>query len=85
MFVRRSVFEELGGFEVVPLFEDLRLARALRRAGRVVTLPLSVSTSARRLTEGGVLLTGMHFAALRLRHALGTDPGLLRRGYPDVR
>jgi rSAM/selenodomain-associated transferase 2 len=85
MFVRRAVFEDLGGFEEVPLFEDLRLARVLRRSGRVVTLPLCVRTSSRRLAAGGVLRTCMQFAALRLRHALGVDPGLLRRGYPDVR
>lgn len=85
MFVRRSVFEALGGFEEVPLFEDLRLARSLRCAGRVVTLPIPATTSARRLTQGGVLRTGLLFAALRLRHALGADPGALRRGYPDVR
>src|SRR5262245_38314261 len=29
MFVRRSVFEGLGGFPDIPLFEDARLARAL--------------------------------------------------------
>lgn len=85
MFLRRSVFEALGGFPDVPLFEDLRLARSLRRAGRVVTLPIHATTSARRLARGGALRTGVQFAALRLRHALGADPGVLRRGYPDVR
>jgi rSAM/selenodomain-associated transferase 2 len=85
MFVRRQVFEALGGFQEIPLFEDLRFAQAMRRAGRVVTVPLAVTTSARRLRECGVLRTGLQFAALRLRHALGADPGVLRRGYPDVR
>jgi len=85
MFMRRSVFETLGGFEEVPLFEDLRLAQSLRRAGRVVTLSIPATTSARRLSQGGVLRTGLRFAALRLRHALGADPGALHRGYPDVR
>ena len=85
MFVRRAVFEALGGFQEIALFEDLRFAQALRRAGRVVTVPLRVTTSARRLRRRGVLRTGLQFAALRLRHAMGTDPGVLRRGYPDVR
>jgi rSAM/selenodomain-associated transferase 2 len=85
MFVRRQVFDVLGGFQEIPLFEDLRFAHALRRAGRVVTVPLDVTTSARRLRECGVLRTGVQFATLRLRHALGTDPVVLRRGYPDVR
>lgn len=85
MFARRSVFESIGGFQEVPLFEDLRLARALRARGRVVTLPLSVATSARRLRQGGVLRTGMRFAWLQLRRALGADPVRLKSEYPDVR
>lgn len=85
MFARRSVFEEVGGFPEVPLFEDLRLSGALRARGRVVTLPLSVATSARRLEKHGVLRTALRFGWLELRHALGSDPERLKGGYPDVR
>jgi len=85
IFARRSVFEALGGFTAEPLFEDLRLSRGLRTRGRVVTLPLSVSTSARRLRQGGVARTAARFAWLKLRHALGADPSRLKGRYPDVR
>ncbi len=85
MFVRRDVFERIGGFPDLPLFEDLRLAQALRREGRVRTLPLCVVTSARRLLQGGLLRTGLQFAWLRLRFALGVDAAKLRLRYPDVR
>jgi rSAM/selenodomain-associated transferase 2 len=85
MFARRSDFEAIGGFADVPLFEDLRLSRALRARGRVVTLPLSVATSARRLREAGVLKMGLRFAWLAARHALGADPARLKSEYPDVR
>ncbi|HEU4400795.1 MAG TPA: TIGR04283 family arsenosugar biosynthesis glycosyltransferase [Candidatus Polarisedimenticolia bacterium] len=85
IFLRRSVFETLGGFTEVELFEDLRLSRALRRRGRVVTLPLAAETSARRLRAGGVGRTALKFAWLKIRHALGADPARLKTGYPDVR
>jgi rSAM/selenodomain-associated transferase 2 len=85
MFVRRDVFERIGGFPDLPLFEDLRLAQALRREGLVRTLPLRVVTSARRLLRGGLVRTGLQFASLRLRFALGVDAAKLRRRYPDVR
>jgi len=85
MFVRRDVFERIGGFPDLPLFEDLRLAQALRREGRVRTLPLRVVTSARRLLHGGLLRTGLQFAWLRMRFALGADAAKLRLRYPDVR
>ena len=84
-FVRRTTFESLGGFPDVPLFEDLYLGRRLKRAGRIVTLPLQVETSARRLLAGGVLRTGMQFAWLRIRLGLGADVAKLRATYPDVR
>jgi rSAM/selenodomain-associated transferase 2 len=85
MFARREVFFRAGGFPDVPLFEDLRLAHTLRRLGRVRTVPLAVRTSARRLHGHGVLRTGLQFATLRLRHALGASPAALSRHYPDVR
>jgi rSAM/selenodomain-associated transferase 2 len=85
IFARRSVFEALGGFTPEPLFEDLRLSQRLRRRGRVVTLPLAISTSPRRLRQGGVTRTAARFAWLKLRHALGTDPSRLKARYPDVR
>jgi rSAM/selenodomain-associated transferase 2 len=85
MFARRSDFEEIGGFPEVPLFEDLRLSRALRLRGRVVTLPLAAVTSARRLREAGALKMGIRYAWLELRHVLGADPARLKDEYPDVR
>lgn len=85
MFVRRALFERLGGFPGVPLFEDLELARALRARGRVLTLPLAVRTSARRLRHGGIGRTAARFAWLKIRRALGADPARLGSGYPDVR
>jgi rSAM/selenodomain-associated transferase 2 len=85
MFVRRDSFDAAGGFPDVPLFEDLRLSRALREQGRVITLTLSVATSARRLREAGALRMGLRFAWLQVRHAFGADPARLKNEYPDVR
>jgi rSAM/selenodomain-associated transferase 2 len=85
MFVRRDLFERLGGFPEVRLFEDLRLSRQLRRKGRTVTLALAVRTSGRRLIEGGIGRTALRFAWLKVRHLLGRDPARLSREYRDVR
>ncbi|HEV8701840.1 MAG TPA: TIGR04283 family arsenosugar biosynthesis glycosyltransferase [Candidatus Polarisedimenticolia bacterium] len=85
IFARRSVFEAIGGFTREPLFEDLELSRRLRKRGRVVTLPMAVSTSARRLRQGGIVRTAARFAWLKVRHAFGADPSRLKARYPDVR
>jgi len=84
-FVGRAVFEAIGGFPEVPLFEDLDRARRLKRAGGIVTLRLSFETCARRLLAGGVLRAGLQFAWLRIRLGLGADLARLRSSYPDVR
>jgi len=34
LFVRRSLFESLGGYAPIALMEDIELARRLRRSGR---------------------------------------------------
>jgi rSAM/selenodomain-associated transferase 2 len=85
MFARRDAFARAGRFEEVPLFEDLRFARALRRQGRIVTLSPAVRTSGRRLLQQGVLRTALQFARLKLLHAAGADPRRLAGRYRDVR
>ena len=54
-FMWRATFERVGGFREQPLLEDVEMARALRRAGRLVRLPLRVVTSSRRFLERGPL------------------------------
>ncbi|HKN48077.1 MAG TPA: TIGR04283 family arsenosugar biosynthesis glycosyltransferase [Candidatus Polarisedimenticolia bacterium] len=85
IFVRRALFERLGGFPEVPLFEDLGLSRALRKLGRIRTLPIAAETSARRLRQGGIGRTALRFAWIKLRRALGADPARLMAGYRNIR
>jgi rSAM/selenodomain-associated transferase 2/rSAM/selenodomain-associated transferase 1 len=55
LFLRRSLFEELGGFADLPILEDYELVRRLRGCGRVTTVREPVLTSARRWQRLGVL------------------------------
>ena len=54
VFVRRRVFESLGGFAALPLMEDLDLCRRLKRQGPPVCLREQVVTSGRRWEQYGV-------------------------------
>ena len=51
----RATFEQVGGFAEIPLMEDVEMSRALHRAGRLVRIPLRVTTSSRRFLERGPL------------------------------
>ena len=55
IFVRRQLFEQVGGFPVSQLMEDVLLMRQIRRHGRVVLLTGPLNTSARRWQRNGVL------------------------------
>lgn len=55
MFVRKTVFKELGGFQNWDLFEDLDLAIRTKALGRTLRLPLRVHTSARRFQKYGCI------------------------------
>ena len=81
LFVRRRVFHALGGFRDMPLMEDVEFVTRLVRTGRVVELPLQLTTSARRWRREGwfrrstknLLLVGLYF--------LGVRPDRLARWY----
>lgn len=55
LFVRRSTFEQVGGFAELPILEDFELVRRLRRRGKVITLKEAAVTSGRRWQQLGVL------------------------------
>ncbi len=78
IFVRREVFERLGGFPDLPLMEDIE------RVGRPACLRQPVLTSARRWQKHGVLRTILLMWHLRASYFFGADPRRLaiRYGYP---
>ncbi|KFB69914.1 TIGR04283 family arsenosugar biosynthesis glycosyltransferase [Candidatus Accumulibacter vicinus] len=83
IFVRREVFERLGGYPELPLMEDIALSRQLKRIARPVCLRERVLTSGRRWQKHGVLRTILLMWRLRASYFLGADPQQLaiRYGY----
>jgi rSAM/selenodomain-associated transferase 2 len=85
IFVRRSVFEALGGFPDFDLCEDLDFSRRLKRAGRVACLHSHVTTSARRWRRNGLASTVLRMWAIRALYLLGVPPSRLKQMYADTR
>jgi rSAM/selenodomain-associated transferase 2 len=85
IFVRRKVFEEIGGFPDIPIMEDIAFSRALKRKGRVACLRSQVVTSARRWEKEGVCRTILKMWILKLLYFAGVSPFRLRRFYADAR
>lgn len=85
IFVRKTVFDALGGFPDLKLMEDLFFVKRLRRAGRFVPVDAPIIVSARRWQKAGILRqTLRNWTLLTLAH-LGVPPDRMARFYPQVR
>ncbi len=83
MFVRRKVFERMGGFPEQPLMEDVEFSRRLKREGRIACLRSRVKTSSRRWERRGIARTILLMWWLRFRYWLGASPATLKHFYTD--
>jgi rSAM/selenodomain-associated transferase 2 len=81
IFMRRSAFEQLGGFPDQPLMEDVEISRRLLALGRPVCLRQRVRTSGRRWETRGVWRTIVLMWRLRWRYWRGESPESLARAY----
>lgn len=82
IFMRREVFEQLGGFPTVKLMEDLILMRAFRKLSRPVLLPGPVHVHPRRWQRRGVVRQTLCNWVLLCGRAVGVAPDRLARFYP---
>ena len=85
MFVRRAVFEGLGGFPPFALMEDVAMSARLKRVSPPLCIAECAVTSGRRWESRGVVRTIVLMWWLRLRYFLGASPERLARIYQAQR
>lgn len=85
IFIKRDVFEQLGGFPEIPIMEDLEFSLRLRKIGKVALIKDKIITSPRRFEKNGVLRTILFMHKMKLLYFLGVDPAELARIYKNVR
>lgn len=85
LFVRRSAFDDLGGFADVPLMEDIELTQRLNRMGSFAALRATVTTSFRRWEQQGAIRTILQMWLLRFLYWMGVPPGTLQHWYGTIR
>ncbi len=81
LFVRREVFERVGGYPPIALMEDIALSRLLKRHSPPVCLRQRLTASSRRWESNGLLRTILLMWRLRLAYCFGMDPERLARIY----
>ena len=85
LFVRRPIFEQMGGFADMPLMEDIDFSRRLKQKGATAALTATVTTSFRRWERHGPLRTLLLMWVLRFLYWIGVRPSHLVDWYKAVR
>ena len=58
IFLRKSYFDAIGGYQDIPLMEDVELMRRIKKKkGQIIILPTPVITSDRRWNQEGLFYT----------------------------
>jgi rSAM/selenodomain-associated transferase 2 len=82
IFVKRTIFEKMGGYKPLLLMEDLDFGRRLTKFGKIVILPYRINTSTRRWQAEGPIKNLVRNWILQILWAAGTPPEKLASWYP---
>ena len=85
LFVRRELFERIGGFPPLQLMEDVFISKTLRRHGRIAVARRRIFVSARRWQQNGVVRQTLRNWTLTALAGGGASPDRLAAFYPVVR
>jgi rSAM/selenodomain-associated transferase 2 len=84
IFVRREIFEMVGGFPDIDLMEDIALSKILKKYDRPLCFWQRVLTSSRRWEKKGVLRTVLLMWFLRSAYFYKVDPKRLVKLYDPL-
>ncbi len=81
IFLKADTFFDINGFLDIPIMEDYELVWRLRRRGRIVLAPVSITTSTRRWKHLGVWQASLINQAAIAAYSLGASPSRIARWY----
>ncbi len=73
IFVKKNIFDDVGGFPDLRIMEAAYLCRKLRKAGKLKLVKESIITSSRRFEEGGILKVFLMDSVIWLKNLLGMN------------
>lgn len=86
LFMKREVFDQLGGFADIPLMEDIEISRRLKKMGRIIFIRPPIKTSPRRWLKEGPVFTTLRDWAIAVSFAFfKVSPYRLMKYYKDIR
>lgn len=83
IFVKKGIFQKIGGYKQLPFLEDVEIQKRLRNAGKFKKLKCAVLTSARRFENVGVIKQLVIDVLLVSFYKTGVPPARLKQFYSD--
>lgn len=81
VFVRRGIYDRIGGYAPIPLMEDVEFSKRLRRAGRIVALDPPMESSPRQQIEKGAWRVTLRNLFFLIAFRFGISPARLHEWY----
>jgi rSAM/selenodomain-associated transferase 2 len=86
LFIRKELFEQIGGFADIPLMEDIEISRRLKKIAKIVFLRTPIKASPRRWLKEGLIYTTLRDWIVAILYIfLKVSPEKLMKHYKDVR
>lgn len=81
IFIRKHIFQKLGGYKEIPLMEDVDIISRMKELGKISVLRKKAVTSGRRWVSKGLLKTAAVNQMTLFMYHLGVSPERLARFY----
>ena len=85
LFMRKSAFRSIGGFQEYPILEDVEIQHRIRSRGRFLKSRLPVVTSSRRFTKIGPIRQQLLNCLILAAYYGGESPCDLAKLYSHIR
>lgn len=86
IFIRKSLFEEVGKMPNLPIMEDLEFSLELKRNKYYFKqIDSKIITSSRRFLEKGIFKTMVQMQKLQFQYLRGRDINEINKEYRDIR
>lgn len=79
IFIRKNIFEKIGGYDEIIFLEDVQLCKKAKKQGKLIQIPAKIYTSPRRYHHIGKLKITILFTLTYLLNTLGIRPNFLKK------
>jgi hypothetical protein len=82
IFLKKEIFDRMGGFKNIPIMEDIDLMHRIKHAGyKIRFIPEQIRTSPRRWEKEGIVFCTIRNILLSTFFYIGVSPETLKKWY----